>query len=383
MEENYIIVGADFAPINRDGEKIIQNRQQDILEDSLADIIKRASLSVFNMEAPIKTDSMKPIKKDGPNLFILPGAERIYEDLQVGVLSLANNHIMDYGENGLCYTIECLNKRNIAYIGAGKNKQQADFSAIKEVAGKKIGIYAAAEHEFSLAEENKAGANGFEEPRIVEAICRLKEKCDYLIMLYHGGRELYRYPSVEQQKICRRLAEAGADLIVCQHSHCIGAYETYKGSSIFYGQGNFLFGDAEHEVCINSILLKIPVERDKIGVPKIIPIKREREKVILLTGEEKEKVRNLFEKLSEDIKKPEFVEKNYKKLADEAIAAYLYQFAGWPLFFIRLDKLFGRRMIKSFFRRNEKRLLYLQNILQCEAHREIVLEGLKGLRRDK
>ena len=381
MEQDYMIIGADFAPIDADGEKIIQGKETQVLDENLATFIKEAKMSVFNMEAPIAYENMVPIKKDGPNLSILDGCERIYGELNIGLLLLANNHIMDYGEKGLFHTTKKLSENHISYIGAGKNKDEADQGYFFENAGKRIGIYAVADHEFSLAGEKESGANGYEESKTEEKIRKLKQACDYLIVIYHGGRELYPYPSPKQQERCRNMALAGADMVICQHSHCIGAFETYGNSSIFYGQGNFLFGDAEADICIYSILLKVSLKQEP--EIEIVPIKRDGDKVILLSGKEEKQVREYFEKLSSDIQKDGFVEENYQKLADEAIAAYLYQFAGWPLFFIRLDKLFGRRMIKSFFRRNEKRLLYLQNILQCEAHREIVLEGLKGLRRDK
>jgi len=106
--------------------------------------------------------------------------------------------------------------------------------------GKKIGIYACAETEFSIAEDNRAGANPFDPLESLDHIADLKSKCDFVIVLYHGGKELYRFPSPYLRKVCRKIVEKGADLVICQHSHCIGAFENYHDSVIVYGQGNFL-----------------------------------------------------------------------------------------------------------------------------------------------
>ena len=66
-------------------------------------------------------------------------------------------------------------------------------------------------------------------------------KCDYTIVLYHGGKEYYRYPSPNLQRVCRYMIEKGTDLVICQHSHCIGCEENYLSGKIVYGQGNFIF----------------------------------------------------------------------------------------------------------------------------------------------
>ena len=383
MKQDYILIGADFAPIENDGKRIINGKQEEVLDQRISEMIMESSFSLFNMEAPIAFEGMVPIKKDGPNLSIPSGAEKIYGNLGVDLLLLANNHIMDYGKEGLFHTMECLDAMNISYIGAGQNTEMADSVHFALLNEKKIGLYAVAEREFSLAEKETPGANGFDEMHTDLRIQSIKKECDFLIVFYHGGRELYPYPSPEQQKRCRRMVEYGADAVVCQHSHCIGAMEYYNKGCIYYGQGNFLFGDAEAEICIYSTLLKISVGEELTF--DMVPVKRDKDKVRLLTGEEEARLQKQIAALNEDIKREGFVQSNYKKLAVDAIAPYLYQFSGWPLWAIRFDKLFKRRLIKRTFEKKEKRLLYLQNILQCDTHRELVLEGLKQLqsRNDK
>lgn len=379
MKNEYIIIGADFAPIENDGVRIVQGKQEEVLDADIAKIISDADFSVFNMEAPIEYEDMIPLKKDGPRLYIPGGAEKIYQHIGVDLLLLANNHIMDWGEKGLFHTMKKLDDMGIAYVGAGKNNKFANQAFCKELNGKKIAFYAVAEKEFSIADEDAAGANGFSQRVSNERIKEIKKECDFLIVFYHGGRELYQYPSPEQQEKCRDMIDYGADMVICQHSHCVGSTEYYKQGEIYYGQGNFVFGEPDAKICEYSMLLKISVE-DKL-VTEMIPIRRSEGKVRLLTVDEKNIFAETISTLNENITKDNFIKENYQELSLQAIAPYLYQFAGWPLWAIRMDKLFQRKLIKHVFRRNERRLLFLQNVLQCDAHREIVLEGLKQLRR--
>lgn len=159
------------------------------------------------------------------------------------VVNLANNHIRDYGSQGVLDTIQVLEEHGIPYLGAGKDMENSNRSLILEKKSHKIGLYSCTEHEFSIAGENSAGAHPVEEGEDILALQELKRQTDYVILLYHGGVEFYPYPTPEMQKRLRRYVRAGADLVVCQHSHCIGCTETYQNGVLVYGQGNFLFGE--------------------------------------------------------------------------------------------------------------------------------------------
>ena len=127
-------------------------------------------------------------------------------------------------------TIEALKNAGIQYSGVGSNLDEARKVFYTFVNGIKIGIYCCAEHEFSIASEHKSGVNPFDPMNSLDDVKLSKEdgKADFLIVLYHGGKEHYRYPSPQLQKICHKLIEKGADLVVCQHSHCVGCKEEYK-----------------------------------------------------------------------------------------------------------------------------------------------------------
>ena len=89
----------------------------------------------------------------------------------------------------------------------------------------KIGIYCCAENEFSIATSQKAGANPFDSLQSFDDVYWLKKKVDFLVVLYHGGIEHYRYPSPNLQRVFRKFADVGADIVIGQHSHCIGCMD--------------------------------------------------------------------------------------------------------------------------------------------------------------
>ena len=235
-----MIIGGDLVPTKSNEEIFINGNIEKIVDDKILKILEEANYRVFNLETPL-TDSNHPISKEGPALKAkketINGIKRINPDL----ITIANNHILDYGQEGLQDTIEELRKNNISYVGAGNNLEEASKGFIIENNGFKIGIYGCSEHEYTIATKTEGGANPFDPLESLDQIENLRKNTNYVIVLYHGGKEFYRYPTPYLQKVCRKIIDKGADLVLCQHSHCIGTYEDYKNGKIVYGQGNFLF----------------------------------------------------------------------------------------------------------------------------------------------
>ena len=235
-----IIIGADLVPTSSNSGLFSSGKVEELVDASLMKILNESDYRIFNLEVPL-SDVERPIVKCGPNLIAPSATIAGFKALHVDLLTLANNHILDQGEKGLSSTLQALSQHNIEYVGAGMDSEQAAQPFIFSFSEKKIGVYACAEHEFSIATVLTAGANPFDPLWSFDHVSSLKEKCDYVIILYHGGKEHYRYPSPGLQKVCRRFIDKGADLVVCQHSHCIGCEEKYNNGTIVYGQGNFLF----------------------------------------------------------------------------------------------------------------------------------------------
>jgi len=171
-------------------------------------------MRIFNLEAPI-TDELNPISKCGPNLIAPTSTIKGIKALNPSLITLANNHILDQGVRGLNSTRDILNSNDIPFVGVGDNLTAASKPYILQRDNLKIGVYACAEHEFSIATDTSPGANPFDPLESLDHIQDLKSMCDYVIVLYHGGKEHYRYPSPYLQKVCRKMVQKGADLIVC------------------------------------------------------------------------------------------------------------------------------------------------------------------------
>lgn len=371
-----IIIAGDLVPTESNKNLFDSGNLTSLIGDKLLEIWQNADERIFNLEVPL-TDLKTPIEKAGPNLMAHTSTAKGIKALNPSIISLANNHIMDHGIKGLESTLQILNSFEIPCVGAGNNLKDAHKTAIIEKEGKKIGIYACAEHEFSIATEKKAGANPFDPFESLDHIQELKEKCDYVIVLYHGGKEHYRYPSPLLQKTCRKIVKNGADIVVCQHSHCIGCFEDYEGGTIIYGQGNFIFDDVDDEFWNNSLLVQILLE-DRIRI-KYIPIVKNGAGIQLAEESIGAKILEDFHKRSIEILADGVVEAKYSAFAKEMVAMYLSYLAGYGKWRYRIHRYLFRGKLLKF--RYSKKTKELRNIIECEAHQELLLEGLKNLKK--
>jgi poly-gamma-glutamate capsule biosynthesis protein CapA/YwtB (metallophosphatase superfamily) len=276
MEKVSLIIGADLAPTPLNFSLFAEGNIEALIDEKLTSLLDSVDYRIFNLEIPI-TDEKKPISKEGPNFFAPISTMKGIGLLRPTILGLANNHILDQDEQGLFQTMEQLSKNNIRFVGAGIDLLNASKPVIIEKGVLKIAVYACAENEFSIATENRAGANPFDPLESLDHIANIKSLYDYVIVLYHGGKEHYRYPSPYLQKVCRKMAEKGADLVICQHSHCIGTYEEYQNSVIIYGQGNFIFDKQNNEFWNTSLLIKAEFG-DKMSID-FVPICRQGKRV--------------------------------------------------------------------------------------------------------
>ena len=378
MFSDYIVIGADLVPTKSNTDLFIKGDAENLVGEELKRVLTKATYRIFNLEVPL-TDQEKPILKQGPNLIAPTATIRGYEALSVDLVTLANNHILDQGEKGLFSTIQTLDKTNINYVGAGKNLSEGQKPFIFTFAGRRIGVYACAEHEFSIANDNKPGANPFDPLWSLDHLEELKRSTDYIIVLYHGGKEHYRYPSPNLQKTCRRMMDKGADLVICQHSHCIGCEEKYQGGTIVYGQGNFIFDDADNEFWNTSLLVTVDENFDI----SYIPLTKHGNAVRVSEKVAGEKILEEFRIRSAEIKKEGFIEKKYAEFAEDFYEYYLSALMGERSFLFRVINIisgdrYKRICLKNTY--NEKSRIRIENYFDCEAHRELLLQSLKSKR---
>jgi len=371
MNHTTLLIGGDMAPTQTNYTFFEDGNIKAIITDDLLSIIYSADYRIFNLESPL-TDVIKPIIKDGLNLIAPSRTIKGIKVLNPSLIGLANNHIMDHDDQGLFSTMDLLKSNMIEHIGAGKDLESAAMPFVLEKDGIKIGIYACAENEFSIAKPDKAGANPFDPLESPDHIVNLKSKCDYVIVLHHGGKEYYRYPSPNLQKVCRKMVEKGADLVICQHTHCIGSYEKHMDSVIVYGQGNFLFDRVYNELSATGLLIQA-VFGDQMTVD-FIPITKNRNGVSLPSPDDSRSILDSFHERSGNLKQPGFIVAEYEKFILTNGRYYLGTSAGLGRVLLKIDtKLDG---IFTDFIFSSKKLNRLQNFIECEAHRELFLNYL-------
>lgn len=373
------IIGADIVPTESNVNLFANADVETLIGNDIKNLLGSANFTIFNLEVPL-TDKSTPIKKCGPNLIAPTRTIAGLKAVNPHFFTLANNHILDQGEQGLNSTMSLLNKYGIAYAGAGKDLGEAAKPYIIEQDGKKIGIYCCAEHEFTIATENTPGGNPFDPLNSLDHIMELKKQCDYVIVLYHGGKEYYRYPSPYLQKVCRKIVDKGADIVVCQHSHCIGCEEKWHEGTIVYGQGNFLFDDGDNEYWNTSLLIELEIDKNiKVNY---IPLCKDKNKVRLAEQEVKNRIIQDFDFRSAQIADIKLVEAKYKEFAEKMFTTYIGTFSGRiskNLLFRIANKLSRYRLARYFFNSwySNETLLAMQNVIECEAHRELLIKGIK------
>ncbi len=368
-----ILIGADVVPTMSNYELFETGNVKELVGNELFLVLSRAEYRIFNLEVPL-TDKESPIKKCGPNLIAPYKTVNGYKALGIDLLTLANNHILDQGIQGFDSTRRALAEVGIACLGAGNTPKEAAKPYIFENAGKKIGVYACAEHEFTIVSDSMPGANPYDPFASFDHVRELKAECDFAIVLYHGGKEHYQYPSPDLQKVCRKFIEKGADLIICQHTHCIGCEEKYLGGTIVYGQGNFIFDGRDDALWKASVLIAVD---DDFQI-SYIPIVKKGNVVRMAAEDDAKQIIQDFERRSNEIRISGFIEKKYRSFAESMLQQYLYMMAPKLLITRVLNRLFGLKFRKWYVNKcfDDGRRLAIRNFIECEAHRELLLKGL-------
>lgn len=381
-ESGYILrlyIGADFVPTDINRVLFETGNIEALVGKELLGLFKQSDLNVFNLEVPL-TDASTPIDKFGNNLKSPTKTIYGYKALEPIFLTLANNHSLDHGVEGLTTTLELLNKHDIKNAGAGANVKEAKKPFIFEKDGIRIGFYLCAEHEFTVASCHTMGANPFDVLESFDDVETLKKTCDYVIVLYHGGKEFYRYPSPMLQRYCRKFVDKGADLVVCQHSHCIGSREDYGKGTIIYGQGNFVFNSEfyiQHKEFVkDSLLINVEATKESFIVSEV-PIRSTEMGTRLATESEADETLTAYKQRSEHIRDAHFVVQAYKDFADTHVKRYLREFIGRSFTIRAINALFGRKLMQLLLGKTS--YLAIQNYLECEAHHELFLRGIKNI----
>lgn len=241
-----IVFGGDFAP-----SKILEDKftagQFGAVFERIKPCFESADFNIVNFETTVLPPAgASPIAKEGPNLKNSVCAAEALKWLGVTSVTLANNHVMDYGAEALNHTIGVLAERNISYVGVGADLEEAARPLFLQKDGLKVAVVNCCEQEFSIATKTTPGANPLDPVSMYYQIREAKRQADKVIVVVHGGHERFDLPSLRMKRTYRFFIDAGADAVINHHQHCYSGYEIYREAPIFYGVGNFCF-DKPHE----------------------------------------------------------------------------------------------------------------------------------------
>lgn len=237
------------------GENILKEKGYDYPLAELKKILLSSNLVIANLETPLTKLKKSPYegKKEYLHFSDPQKAPATLKKYNVGVVSLANNHGLDFGLEGLKQSLQALKKHGIAPAGVGMNEDQATTPYRREIKIEnqvfKLVVISAFEYrkkyddqyEF-YAKEKKGGVARFSVGKVSKQIKQIKatEPAAFVVVYVHWGKN-YRWKNAKQTRGAHRLIDAGADLVVGHGAHQMQEVEEYRKRWILYGLGNFMF----------------------------------------------------------------------------------------------------------------------------------------------
>ncbi len=339
------------------------------VDDEVLSILSQSDLNYVNVEAPLSDGRDNHIVKSGPSLCQSLGSGEAVLRLGFNIISLANNHIFDYGESAARRTADSFKDVEVIGLGAEEGVYQ---TKILNCNGIRIGIISACQREFGALDGNglSYGYAWINDDRLDRAIIESRSSCNYLFVCPHAGVEEVEIPLPEWRKRYRSLIDLGADSIIASHPHIIQGFEEYKGKRIYYSLGNFFFDRPNMKECWHHGLMVTAT----LGGQNIIYenrfVKLDGSKLVLDTGEDSE-----MKRLNSLLVGEEY-DRQVDILVDKMLPFYDNYFAisnssplGQHGFKGMLS--WARRAIKGY--RDDLRLV---NLTRCESHRWLYVRCL-------
>jgi poly-gamma-glutamate capsule biosynthesis protein CapA/YwtB (metallophosphatase superfamily) len=207
------------------------------IDASLRAILRSTDLNIANLEAPFIREGMKPALKAG--LFQLTSDCKLLHDLNIRAVSLANNHMCDFGPEGIEITRQVLEDQGIAFFGAGSTLEQALEPAEIILHNRKLALWGFMQRYASGRHFATSASGGVAELRkdLIQSALK-KSDADIKILYNHWNQEFENYPEPVNKLLAEELT-AHCDLVIGSHSHCLQGIQSAGKSNIFYGMGNF------------------------------------------------------------------------------------------------------------------------------------------------
>jgi hypothetical protein len=193
-----------------------------------------------------------------------PTSARFLVDHGFDVLCLANNHVMDFGVEGLEDTLAVLERHGLVYNGAGRSAKEASAPTWVEAKGLRVAVLSTADA--TGGDADRPGVSAINTKAMAATIRAVRASADVVVASYHGGIELDTTPSPSIVRNLRSLVDAGADVVLGHHPHVLQAAEVYRGRVIAYSLGNFVFDNRRYgqraALAAMTAILEVDVDLD-------------------------------------------------------------------------------------------------------------------------
>ena len=368
--QSIIIVG-DLFPVPSNFSKFSEGDILYLFGDRICELFAQADYRICNLEGAL-TDNPGKCEKTGAALFAPTNVIIAYKELGIDCCTLANNHITDAGDQGVLDTMNTLDKAGIKHLGVGLNAQSITHFLSFEIGGRKIGLYNVAETMYNAPTNTKPGAFLYDEYIVCKELETYKQQCDYLIVIYHGGAEKFRYPSPQTKKRFHRMVDCGANMILSQHTHCVGSEEYYKGAYLLYGQGNFLFRSFNDGFTNSGIIIELEFTSAGANVKKHLV-----KAVSNTVRYDENQDFASFDERSSHVEDDAFIQNQFDQYCLKELPIYLRAYKGKLPFRSILSRFFPKIYRIILFRGYErKQLLFTLHSLRSEQNREVAIGGL-------
>ncbi len=241
-----------------------------------------ADLAVGTLESTLSTAGSP--QQGGDSFAADPGVVPLLAEAGFDALSLANNHVGDYEEEALLATVRRLRRSPVAPFGAGRDVRAAARPAVVEHAGVRFAFLGFnAIGETPRATRQRAGALSVRMPprtgplvdrdlqRVERQVRRAQERADVVVVLPHWGRQYTHEPEPVQRRVARRLARAGADLVVGGHPHWVQGLDRYGDTLVAHSLGNFVFDMDFMAETMEGVVLRVDFDGDRIASYRLLP----------------------------------------------------------------------------------------------------------------
>ena len=224
-----------------------------IADSEMLSYMKESDLFIINEEFPFSLRG-EPMADKQYTFRTDPKYVNLFQELGVDLVTLANNHTLDFGPEAFCDTLDTLRQAGIPSVGGGYNLQEASAPSVHTVNGQTFAVFGATRvspsYDWYATDTQPGLFQTYDPTKLNAAILEASKTFDHVIVFVHWGIERNELPEDYQRALAKGYIDAGADLVVGSHPHILQGFEYYNGVPIVYSLGNYLFGNGSADTLL-------------------------------------------------------------------------------------------------------------------------------------